>query len=82
MAFGSDSPLWAVFFWVNAIVCLILAIIVIRVIRKYETRRKQLAKDIKTPSLHNIRWLFKHKLKQHSIEEAKPIIKPPDAGLN
>ncbi|OQA53882.1 MAG: hypothetical protein BWY44_00011 [Candidatus Omnitrophica bacterium ADurb.Bin292] len=82
MDWGPNSPLWAVFFWVNAIVCLALAIVVIRVIRKYEARRKQLERDIKTPGLHNLRWLFKHKLKEHSIEEAKLIIKPPDASSN
>jgi len=82
MDLGPSSPFWAVFFWVNVIVCLILAIVVIRVVRKYEARRKQLEKDIKTPGLHNLRWLFRHILKEHGIEGTKPPIKPPDAGLN
>lgn len=67
MGWGPNSPLWAVFFWVNAIVCLILAIVVIRVVRKYEAKRELLKKDIKTPGLKNVRWLFKHKLKEHEI---------------
>jgi uncharacterized membrane-anchored protein YhcB (DUF1043 family) len=68
MDFGPNSPIWAVFFWINVVICLILGIIVIRIVRKYEARRKQLEKDIKTPGLKNIRWLFKHKLKEHDID--------------
>jgi hypothetical protein len=30
-----------------------------------------LEKDIKTPGLGNIRWLFKHKLKEHDIDTSK-----------
>ena len=82
MNFGPSSPLWMVIFWINVVVCSILAIMAYRAIAKYEARRKQLKEDIKTPGLHNLRWLFKHKLKEHGIEDAKPNIKPPDVGLN
>ncbi len=69
MDLGPNSPFWAVFFLVNAVVCSILAIVVVRIVRKYEARRKQLKEDIKTPGLENLRWLFKHKLKEHGVDE-------------
>lgn len=69
MDLGPNSPFWAVFFWANVVVCSILAIVVVRIIRKYEAKRKQLGKDIKTPGLENLRWLFKHRLKEHGVDE-------------
>ena len=69
MDFGPSSPLWAVFFWINVVICSILAIAVVRAVRKYGARRKQLKEDIKTPGLENLRWLFKHKLKEHGVDE-------------
>ena len=54
MDWGPDSPIWMVIFWVNVVVCSILAIVVVRVVRKYESRRKQLEKDIKTPGLRKL----------------------------
>ncbi len=68
MDFGPSSSFWRIFFWVNSAICLILAIFVVRVVHKYEARRKQLKDDIKTPGLTNIRWLFKHRLKEHDID--------------
>ena len=82
MDFGPKSTFWLVFFWVNVVVCSILAIVVVRVVRKYETRRKQLEKDIKTPGLNNLRWLFKHKLKEHNINEEKQINEQTNVDLN
>lgn len=82
MDWGPNSPLWAILFWINVVACLILAIVVARVVRKYEAKRKRLEKDIKTPGLNNVRWLFKHKLKEHGIDEGKQIIKPPNADSN
>ncbi len=68
MNLGPNSPFWAVFFWINVVICSILAIVVVRIVRKYDARRKQLEKDIKTPGLKNVRWLFKYKLKEHNID--------------
>ena len=82
MDWGPNSSIWMVIFWVNVVVCSILAIVVVRVVRKYEARRKLLEKDIKTPGLNNLRWLFKHKLKEHDIEGKIQNIEPPDADLN
>jgi hypothetical protein len=82
MDFGPNSPIWKVIFWINVVICSILTIVVVRVVRKYESRRKQLEKDIKTPGLHNLRWLFKHRLKEHDIEGEKQNIEPPNADLN
>ena len=69
MILEPSSPFWAVFFWVNIAVCSILAIVVVRTVRKYEARRKQLGEDIKTPGLESIRWLFKNKFKEHGVDE-------------
>jgi hypothetical protein len=77
MDLGPNSPFWAVFFRVNVVVCLILAIVVVRIVHKYEARRKQLMKDIKTPGLSNIRWLFKHKLKEHDIDAGEVMHSDP-----
>jgi hypothetical protein len=41
-----------------------------------------LEKDIKTPGLKNLRWLFKHKLKEHDIEVERQITEPSNADLN
>ena len=82
MNLGPNSPFWLVFFWINVVVCSILAIIVVRIVRRYEARRKQLEKDIKTPALKNIRWLFRHKLKEHGIDEGKQINEQTNADLN
>jgi Ni/Fe-hydrogenase subunit HybB-like protein len=82
MDWGPSSPFWAVFFWVNVIVCSILVVVVVRTVSKYEAKRKLLEKDIKTPGLKNVRWLFKHKLKEHDIEGEKQITEPPNADLN
>lgn len=69
MDLGPNSPFWAVFFWSNVAVCIVLAVIGIRFVRQCETKRKQLKKDIKTPGFGDIRWLFKHKLKEHGIDK-------------
>ena len=73
---------WAVFFWINVVVCSILAVVVVRIVRKYEARRKQLKDDIKTPGLNNLRWLFKHKLKEHDMNEEKQINEQTNVDLN
>jgi Ni/Fe-hydrogenase subunit HybB-like protein len=68
MDLGTNSPFWAVFFWINVVICSILAIVVVRIVRKYEAKQKQLGKDIKTPGLENIKWFFRRKLKDHDID--------------
>ena len=82
MDLGQNSSFWAVVFWVNVVVCSILAFVVVRIVRKYESKRKQLEKDIKTPGLMNIRWLFKHKLKEHGINGEKKTNGRTDVHLN
>ncbi len=82
MDWGPNSSIWMVIFWVNVVVCLILAIVVVRIVRKYEARRKLLEKDIKTPGLNNLRWLFKHKLKEHGINEEKRTNERANVDLN
>ncbi len=54
---------------VNGVVCSILAIVVVRIFRKYEARRKQLKEDIKAPGLENLRGLFEHRLKEQGVDE-------------
>ena len=82
MNFGPSSLFWGIFFWVNSAICLILAIIVVRVVHKYEARRKKLKADIQAPGLENIKWLFKHKLKEHGVDEDKQITEKANADLN
>lgn len=69
MNLGPNNPFWAVFFWVNVVICLILVIVVVGIVHKYEARRKQLKGDIREPGLKDVRWLFKHKLKEHGIDK-------------
>ena len=58
MNLGPNSPFWAVFFWINVAVCSILAIVVVRVVRKYEAKRKQLEKNVKTPGFDEYQVAF------------------------
>lgn len=84
MDWGPNSPLWGVVFWINVAACLGLAVIVVRVIRKYEAKRRQLKNDLKEPGMKNLRWLFKHKLKEHDIHEEneQDYNKETDASQN
>jgi uncharacterized membrane-anchored protein YitT (DUF2179 family) len=82
MDWGPNSPLWAAVFWVNVVVSLILAIVIVRVVRKYEAKRKQLKADMNTPGMKNVRWLFKHRLRDHDIDDGKKSTEQTHTDLN
>ena len=71
MNWGLNSPLWAIVFWANVVICLGLVVLVVRTIRKYETKKKQLKDVIDASDQKDVKWLFKNKLKEHGINEKK-----------
>lgn len=68
MDIGPNSPFWAVFFWLDVIICGVLGV---WIIRKIEKDKKRLKDAFKEYYLKQFRWLFGRELKEHGAEDEK-----------
>jgi hypothetical protein len=68
MNLGPNSPIWAVFFWMNVVVCVTLGIWLFRHLEKEKSRLKD---AFKGHYLSQFRWLFRHELKEPGAEDEK-----------
>jgi hypothetical protein len=65
MGIGPNSPFWAVFFWIDVVLCVTLGI---WIVHRLEKERKQLKDAFKDHYLRQFKWLFRHELKEHGID--------------
>ena len=68
MDMGQTSPFWAVFFWVNVVVCVTLGI---WIVLRLEKERKRLRDGFKDHYLRQFKWLFRQELKEHGADDEK-----------
>lgn len=66
MDIGPNSPFWAVFFWLDVIVCGVLGV---WIIRKIEKDKKRLKDAFKEHYLRQFKWLFGRELKDRGIDK-------------
>jgi len=67
MDMGPNSPFWAVFFWIDVVLCVTLWICLAR---RLKNEKKQLKDAFKDHYLRQFRWLFRQELKEYGIDEA------------
>ncbi|MFA5261970.1 MAG: hypothetical protein WC450_12155 [Candidatus Omnitrophota bacterium] len=65
MNLGPNSPIWAVFFWVNVVLCVTLGIWIFRNLEKDKKRLKDYFKEY---YLRQFRWLFRREIKDHYVD--------------
>jgi len=68
MDMGPNSPFWAIFFWVYAVICVALGIWMVHNIEK---EKKRLKDGFKDHYLRQFKWLFRNELKEHGAEDEK-----------
>ena len=68
MDIGPNSPFWAVFFWIDVVLCMTLGI---WIVRRLEKERKRLKDAFKDHYLRQFKWLFRHELNEQAKGDLK-----------
>ncbi len=69
-------------FWISIPICLAIAFFTYHMAKKYDARRNEIEKEINAPGMEDVRWLLKHKLKEHGIEPNTDTPEKISLGIN